>query len=495
MTSLKNDLVWNDDGGDNFIDENDIEIVSLLDDHDDKSRSEDYGHDQTDALRTDQNDYKQETSPRSQLFGVCATIGLVLFLATILLSRSSTVPDIHTPTDISKHNNVDANNDENTQSISLPPSSPPPSAAAIAEEIEESDTENIDDDEIEWFELTTGNSRIDQAYRLAMDELHQNIEYDSNDSPYFVTGVGGERSWTRTTAYAIELGAGLVEPDVSRLSLESCTEWTILSTKTTEVNAPVWFQDTSDTFGGWPNLSDAIVGARGAWNLYLYTGNSTFLEWAYETTISSLLRAEFDALKKKAGHYFDQGLFGGAASLMDPDPAYPEKYKGNGELVGKTKPLSTNILYYNGYHYAYKMGSILMESNIIVDSHKDRSNMLKKTIRKRLWMEDKGSYGYFEDEDGNLMQLVEALGVVLAMLSEDFESDHRVRMMFDSLHRTEIGIPSLGSRFGEEENGNTNDQNDAIYQHLNSGRVWPCESQNNEAQFIQNFLLSDYSHD
>ena len=34
-----------------------------------------------------------------------------------------------------------------------------------------------------------------------------------------------------------------------------------------------WLQDKCGHFGGWPNLSDAIVGTRGAWSLYLVDGD------------------------------------------------------------------------------------------------------------------------------------------------------------------------------------------------------------------------------
>jgi len=225
-------------------------------------------------------------------------------------------------------------------------------------------------------------------------------------------------------------------------------------------------------FGGWPNLSDAIVGARGAWHLYLYTGNSTFLEWAYETTVNSLLRAEQQVLVPGNENENDGlGLFGGCSSFMESNSGYPKKYRENGDLVGKTKALSTNILYYNGYHYAYKMGTILMENSQTVADLKRRSKELKKSIRDRLWIEDKGSYAYFEDEDGRLVDQTEGLGVALAMLSEDFESEHRIRMLLEKTHRTEVGIPSLWPRF---DLGKI--QGEDISQWYHNGRIWPFVS-------------------
>ena len=539
MPSFQNNFAWSD--GDDFIDEDDIEIVSLLDHHDGDSHQDGSSHhDDKEAAPTIDasigptiSDNNKKSPPRVQLFGVCAMIGFVLMVATILMSRSSTLSDSKTLSttanyddingmNIISNNNIssstDKNNNEKSQSI------PSSLTTIITTETENTTSINIDtedqsnekeidyldvnpssskheedgeeSDGIDWFELQTGNSRIDRAYRLAIDELHQNIELDADGSPYFVTNAGGSRSWTRNLAYAIELGAGLVHPDVSRRSLESCTEITTLATGGKEMSATVWYQDTSDHFGGWPNLSDAIVGARGAWHLYLYTGDSTFLEWAYETTLRSLLRAELEALQNSDGAFFKGSLFGGSSSFMGSNSGYPNKYKDNGGLVGKTKALSTNILYYNGYHYAYKMGTILMENNQIVNSLKDRSKSLKNNIRERLWMEEKGSYAYFEDEDGKLVEQMEGLGVALAMLSEDFESDHRIRMIFDNFHRTKLGIPSLWPRYDENKDDYTKDKDeeDLISERYHYGRIWPCKSSQTNVTRCAAYFCRQLSH-
>jgi hypothetical protein len=471
MSSITNDTVWNEDADDGFVYEDEIEIVSLLD-HPDASSPAAVGRSNNNKGTGNQ---AKTTTPRIHPVGLCAIIVSFLLLASILLSRSSSLPpEIKTPCVIAIDENIDGsgvvsnNENGNEKEIHQPPSSSTNNSNVNPKTGEDGESE---EDAIEWFELHTGNSRIDRAYRLAMDELHQNIEHnnDAYGHGYFVTGAGGDRSRTRHTAYAIELAGGLIQPDVSRRSLESCTEVASIWARDQELSATVWHQeeDVGSYFGGWPNLSDAIVGARGAWHLYLYTGNSTMLEWAYETTVRSLLRAELEALRNENGAFFEGGLFGGSSSFMGSNSGYPKKYKDNGELVRKTKALSTNILYYNGYHYAYKMGTILMENNQIVNSLKERSKSLKKTIRERLWIEEKGLYAYFEDENGVLVEKTEGLGVVLALLSDDFESEHRIQMLFENVHRTELGIPSLWPRF--------DDNDDLTSGQDHNGRIWPCE--------------------
>jgi len=437
-----------------FVDEDETEIVSLLDrrdrDHETTAIASGPAAGRSNinkCAKKAKSKSKLKTTPWVHIVGVFAMLVLVLLIATISLSRSSSLLENKTPSIIANHSEI----------------------------INES---GGNEDDINWFELHTGNARIDRAYRLAIDELHQNIKHDANGSPYFVAGAGWDQLWTRDTAFAVEQAAGLIQPDISRKSLENCTEVASVWNGEHHFSSTFWLQDVCGHFGSWPNLTDAIVGARGAWHLYLYTGNSTFLEWAYETTVSSLLRAEYDALINEEHAYFKGGLFGGCSSFMESNSGYPSKYQTNGALVGKTKALSTNILYYNGYYYAYKMAEILIESNIIRNSLKDRSKALKKTIRDRLWMEDKESYAYFEDEDGHLVEQTEGLGIALLLLSEDFESEHRIKMLFKNVHRTELGIPSLWPRFdlGEIGEVDMNEDFTDIAQWYHNGRIWPFVS-------------------
>jgi hypothetical protein len=456
MPPIPNDSTWNDGDDDGFVDEDEdeIEIVSLLGHNDHQTTSSANSIIGPASGQSTNSKNKTKKSVHSHLVGVFAIIILVLLSATILLSRSSSRPYISSSNknDDPSSSTITEIESENISSDgdSIKKNNEKENYQNPATESENGGAGDTDKD-VDWFVLETGNSRIDRAYQLAMDELHQNIEYDADGSPYFVAGARRGRSWTRNVAYAVDLAGGLVQPDVSRLSLEACTERASIFVGEEEVAATVWHQDTCADIGGWPNLSDAIVGARGAWHLYLYTGNSTFLEWAYETTVRSLLRAELEAFQNTNDTYFEGGLFGGSSSYMESNSGYSEKYKDNWELVGKTKALSTNILYYNGYYYAYKMGTILMENSQLVNSLKARSEALKLTIRERLWTEEKGAYAHFEDEEGNLVNQTEGLGLALAMLSERFESHHRIALMF----------------------GNDN----LISEGFRNGRVWPCKLQ------------------
>ena len=109
------------------------------------------------------------------------------------------------------------------------------------------------------FVFSSGVGEIDAAYALALWEMSA-AEY--GEGGHFLAGHGWQGLWTRDTSYAVELAAGLVHPGIAEASLRKCAR------------DGVWMQDSCMHFGGWPNLSDAIVGAWGAWALYLVTGDA-----------------------------------------------------------------------------------------------------------------------------------------------------------------------------------------------------------------------------
>ncbi|KAL3763872.1 hypothetical protein ACHAW5_000418 [Stephanodiscus triporus] len=296
---------------------------------------------------------------------------------------------------------------------------------------------------------TIQRSRYEIAYKLALKEVGTNIACN-----HFVAGSGWVQLWTRDTSYASELGASFLHPQVVMKSLMDSVEvW--------KDGKKVWLQDTCSHFGGWPILSDAIVGVRGAWPLYLVTGDKEFLSWAYQVTKASLQRAEEEALDK------DTGLFLGCSSFLESNSGYPEKYASEGALVGKTKALSTNMLYYSGYKYAAKMGQELGIVDASIRDLEEKASLLKATIQRRLWSASLNNYAYFEDEYGLLVDHTEGLGSALALL--EFDDDERNDMILKSTYTTEYGIPCLWPQFKYSA---------AVWEwrvarHYHNGRLWP----------------------
>jgi GH15 family glucan-1,4-alpha-glucosidase len=196
--------------------------------------------------------------------------------------------------------------------------------------------------------------------------------------------------------------------------------------------------------------------------LYLLTGNKTLIQWAYNITKNSLLRAERDAFDTSTG------LFTGCSSFMESNSGYPTEYKSNGKMVGKTKALSTNILHYDGYYLASKMGDEVGAPRRETRSLLRKAKSLQRAIRSRLWRDDLGYYSYMEDMNNQTVDQMEGLGESLALLSDDFETDQRrIDAIFRWTPRTTRGIPCLWPRFPIEE------RQMMIATYYHNGRIWP----------------------
>ena len=250
----------------------------------------------------------------------------------------------------------------------------------------------------------------------------------ANDSKHgkFIAGKGWPQVWTRDSSFSMDLSLSLLETSLCQATLLGLKQ-----------NVPgigeCWEQDFCGHFAGWPNLTDSIVGALGAWSLYLVTGDKTTLPTFYERTVNTLRRAEQDAILTKTG------LFGGCSSFMESNSAYPAKYANNGPLVAKTAALSTNALFYEGYMIAGWMADILGKDGA---PFRAKAAALKTAINKYFWQEDKGYYGYFLDEDLNLHPSMEGLGEALCIRFGIADRERAMRILH-STPTTPNGFPCL----------------------------------------------------
>ncbi|WP_117215773.1 MGH1-like glycoside hydrolase domain-containing protein [Allorhizocola rhizosphaerae] len=257
--------------------------------------------------------------------------------------------------------------------------------------------------------LESGRTALDDAYAKATRDIAGNIVGGA-----FIAGQTWPTVWVRDAAYAIDLGAGFAYPQIARQ--------TITGVATTD---GLWAQDRCAHFGGWPNLTDAIVGAIGAWASYVADPDPSFLRWAYGVTVASLARAEREV--------FDGGLFRGCASFMESNSAYPLWLAFNGRAVGRMKALSTNVLHYRAYRIAARMAGLLG----VEDLFTAKAEALKRAINERLWSPRLGHYTYYEGSHRR-----EGLGEALAALWGVAEWD-RVK----SMHVTPHGVPCRWPRY------------------------------------------------
>lgn len=293
--------------------------------------------------------------------------------------------------------------------------------------------------------FSSGHVGHDAAYRQAMADIAGDTVRGK-----FIAGQDWAQLWTRDSSYAIDSGAGLASPEAAMATLRGMTR--------RDSAGEVWAQDSCGHFGGWPNLTDAVVGAVGAWSLYTTSGDREFLRWSYDVTKNSLARAErevFDA---------GSGLFKGCSTFMESNSGYPAKYAHKGALVGRTKALSTNLLHYRGYVLAAWMGDLLGEDG---SSFRAKAAKLKEAVNSRLWLPDKGYYAYYEDENGVASDRLEGLGEAFAVLW-GIADEAKVSSILENTTVTSQGIPCLWPQYPEWTDYH---RGNADYYH--NGMVWP----------------------
>lgn len=264
----------------------------------------------------------------------------------------------------------------------------------------------------------SGHAGHDAAYAKAVRDVA-----DSVAGGAFVAGESWPTVWVRDAAYAIDLGAGLTHPEVATATMRGVVH-------TGPEEHLVWQQDRCAHFGGWPRLTDSVVGAVGAWACYTATGDLDFLRWSHEVTAASLARAEREV--------FDGGLFRGCASFMESDSGYPPRFAFRGRAVGAMKSLSTNVLHHRAYTLSARAAERLGADP---EPFRERADALKHAINTRLWQPDRGHYAYYEGSDR-----WEGLGNALAVLW-GIADDERAAAIFRTVTPTPHGLPCLWPRF------------------------------------------------
>lgn len=296
------------------------------------------------------------------------------------------------------------------------------------------------------FTFTSGAAAYDQAYEKARRTIAGDVK-DGN----FLAGANWAQVWTRDTSYSVDMACALLHPDVSKKTLLGLRE-----------DVPgigeCWYQDKCGHFAGWPNLTDAIVGASGAWSLYLVTGDKELLKPVFTRTANSLKRAERDNFSSTLG------LFGGCSTFMESNSGYPASYAMKGPRIAKTYALSTNLLYFRGYVIASRLAELLGED---AEAFKNKARALKAAINQRLWLPEQGYYAYFLDAQGQPERRMEGCGEAFAILYGVADAE-RTRNILLKTPTTAWGCPCLWPPYPEWMNYK---RDFAHYYH--NGMIWP----------------------
>ena len=293
--------------------------------------------------------------------------------------------------------------------------------------------------------LRTPHDDLARAFRVAIGDICSNLVpfqegQLAEPATCLAAGLHYATPWTRDNALSTLNAIGLFLPDVAGNSLRAVLE-----------NDPAR--------GGWRiggQYWDAILWAQGAWALYLYHGDRTFLADALEIIERSLTffeETEFDPAR---------GLFRGAAFFQDGIAAYPDELSNGfgcdvrGWVDGnpdKKHPagfgipwfsLSTNCLYVGGYDIVNRMRSELAVAPCAEAAGK--ASALREAIRREFWNPGRGTFDYLVLPDGRRCEHQETAGLAFAILL-DVATPEQAAGIVKAVHLSPAGAPCIWPMF------------------------------------------------
>jgi glycogen debranching enzyme len=228
--------------------------------------------------------------------------------------------------------------------------------------------------------------------------------------------------WTRDSAYSQLLSLNLLMPDNALRTFKATVE-----------DGEI-IQDPKKANTSWPHQTDRMIWLVAAYDYYCISGDSEFAKFALQTGRKSMERAMKDI------YYPETGMFMGESSFLDwAWQTYPS-YMERGEM-GRTKSLSINAIY-------TKVLDILseLEKNYgTVESANEYVRLSARTkegINRYLWLGDEGYYGYFLYCQGQPSKRSEGLGEALAVLFGIADRE-RASSVISRTPATEFGVPCI----------------------------------------------------
>ncbi|MGQ0713808.1 MAG: alpha-L-rhamnosidase-related protein [Gemmatimonadaceae bacterium] len=267
-------------------------------------------------------------------------------------------------------------------------------------------------------ELVSSQRLVDALYRLSLEELAEL----RRDDGALMGGAKWEGIWTRDVAWGAMLAFAPLAPEEVRRSL------------LVKVDSTGRIIQDVGTGGSWPVSTDRVAWALAAWELYLVTGDQSWLRHSYDIIRRS---AEADL----AVAYDDgTGLFRGESSFLDwREQSYPSWM--DAKDIYQSQSLGTNALHYGAYRVLARMATALGEAPARWDSVAAR---VRQGINTHLWMAARGYYGQYlyGRTHRSLSPRSEGLGEALAIIY-GVASDEQRDVLARSMPVVPFGVPSF----------------------------------------------------
>ena len=260
---------------------------------------------------------------------------------------------------------------------------------------------------------------VDALHNMSLEELFLNTESDDT----FRTGALWEGVWTRDISYSILLSLGVLNPEVSKTSLRK------------KVKNGRIIQDTG-TGGAYPVSTDRVVWAVAAWEIYLVTGDKTWLEEIFPIIQATLEDDKHNAFNPETG------LMKGESSFLDwREQSYPEWMQPAD--IFESEALGTNAVHYSAHVILSEIEKI-RENYDLVEKHRNSADAIKKSINQHLWIAEKGFFGqYLYGRTHKILSpRAEALGESLAVLF-DIADQERQKEIVENNPVVPFGIPCI----------------------------------------------------
>ncbi|UOR06397.1 glycogen debranching protein [Hymenobacter aerilatus] len=260
----------------------------------------------------------------------------------------------------------------------------------------------------------------DTLYNLALEEARRAVELDGT----FRTGQEWAGVWTRDISYSIILSQALLQPEVAMTSL----------LRKVTPNGRIT-QDTG-TGGAYPCSTDRMIWAVAAWEIYLVTGDESWLRKVYPIIKRSI---EDDMQNAYDLH---NGLVRGESSFLDwREQTYP-RWMQPADIC-QSECLGTNAVHYQANVVVAEMARHLGDAPAAT-RHQQLAHRIRQGINRHLWQPDKGYYGQFLYGRHFLMlsPKAEALGEALSVLFGVAE-DEQAQQVVAQTPTVPFGVPCI----------------------------------------------------